>query len=358
MNLSEHLHVLRLQVQQDIVLATKLDELDELEIRFLGRKGELTQALRGLAELEGEERRIVGAAANEIKQALETQLKEARVKFGEASMEQKLLDERLDVTEPGRSSNQGHLHLVTQAIDEITDIFSRAGFVRTRYPEVEWDWYAFEALNMQKDHPARDEWETFFMDAPASKRWGKMILTPHATNGTARCLADKQFPIRAINIAKTYRRQFDVTHAPMFHQFDGVYVDNGVSIANLKGILEYFVHSFFGADRSVRIRPFHFRFTEPSFEIDISCGVCGGSGMVETQTGQQKCRVCKCGWVELGGAGMLHPNVLKAADIDPTVYSGVAFGWGVERNYMMKEGTRLDDVRDLYKNDLRFLQQF
>ena len=356
MNLSEHLRVLHLQAQQDVNTASRLEELDALEIRFLGRKGELTQALRGLAELEGEERRAIGAAANDIKQALETQIKEARGRLGEASMGRRLFEERLDVTEPGRSPNKGHLHIVTQAIDEITDIFARAGFVRTRYPEVEWDWYAFEALNMQKDHPARDEWETFFMDTPASDRWGKMILTPHATSGTARCLADKQFPIRAINIAKTYRRQIDVTHAPMFHQFDGVYVAKGVSIAHLKGILEYFVHSFFGAERSVRIRPFHFRFTEPSFEVDITCGVCNGTGFLDGSV--QKCRACKRGWVELGGAGMLHPNVLKAAGIDPTVYSGVAFGWGVERNYMMKEGTRLDDIRDLYKNDLRFLQQF
>jgi phenylalanyl-tRNA synthetase alpha chain len=183
-----------------------------------------------------------------------------------------------------------------------------------------------------------------------------MILTPHATSGTARCLADKEFPIRAINIAKTYRRQIDVTHAPMFHQFDGVYVDKGVSIADLKGILEYFVHNFFGPGRNVRIRPFHFRFTEPSFEVDITCGVCEGTGSMNNTT--QKCRACKRGWVELGGAGVLHPNVLEAAGIDSTVYSGVAFGWGVERNYMMKEGTQLDDIRDIYKNDLRFLQQF
>lgn len=356
MNLSEHLRVLHLQAQQDVNAATKLEDLDALEIRFLGRKGELTQALRGLADLEGEERKAAGAAANDVKQALEAQIKEARTRLGQASMARQLFEERIDVTEPGTSPRQGHLHIVTQAIDEITDIFARAGFVRTRYPEVEWDWYAFEALNMQKDHPARDEWETFFMDAPASERWGKMILTPHATSGTARCLADKEFPIRAINIAKTYRRQIDVTHAPMFHQFDGVYVDKGVSIADLKGILEYFVHNFFGPGRNVRIRPFHFRFTEPSFEVDITCGVCEGTGFVNGAT--QKCRACKRGWVELGGAGVLHPNVLEAAGIDSTVYSGVAFGWGVERNYMMKEGTQLDDIRDIYKNDLRFLQQF
>jgi phenylalanyl-tRNA synthetase alpha chain len=263
--------------------------------------------------------------------------------------------ERVDVTEPGARPPEGHLHIVTQAINEITSIFERIGFVRTRYPEVDWDWYAFEALNMPPDHPARDEWETFFMDAPVSPKMGKMILTPHATNGTARILAEKQLPIRAINIAKTYRRQIDITHVPMFHQFDGVYVDQGVSVAHLRGVLDYFVKSFFGPDRETRLRPFHFRFTEPSFEIDVSCGVCCGSGV---GADKQKCRTCKRGWLELGGAGMLHPNVLKAGGLDPKKYSGLAFGWGVERTYMMKQGMQLDDIRTLYKNDLRFLQQF
>lgn len=354
MNLIEQLRVLHLQAQQDLKNATHLDDVEALEIRYLGRKGELTTALRGLSELQGDERRTAGVAANEIKQSLEEQVGEARKRLGQAHLARKLLEERVDVTEPGVRPPEGHLHLVTQAINEITDIFTRAGFVRTRYPEVEWDWYAFEALNMQKDHPARDEWETFFMDAPSSERWGKMILTPHATSGTARRLAEQRFPIRAINIAKTYRRQIDATHVPMFHQFDGVYVDKNVSIAHLTGILNYFVTSFFGPDRKTRLRPFHFRFTEPSFETDVSCGVCAGTGFV----GDVKCRACKRGWVEMGGAGFIHPAVLKAAGLDPKIYSGFAFGWGVERNYMMKEGLRLDDIRTLYKNDLRFLQQF
>ena len=207
---------------------------------------------------------------------------------------------------------------------------------------------------MPKDHPARDEWETFFMDAPQSKL-GKMLLTPHATNGTARALAEGKMPIRSINIAKTYRRQIDATHVPMFHQFDGVYVDENVSITHLRGVLEYFAKEFFGPERKTRLRPFHFRFTEPSFEIDVSCGVCGGTGI---GADKQKCRVCKRGWLELGGAGMLHPNVLKAAGIDPKKYSGLAFGWGVERTYTMKQGLQIDDLRNLYKNDLRFLKQF
>lgn len=356
MTLSEHLQTLKQEAQTGIAHAKTVAELEALEVRYLGRKGELTASLKGLADLQGDERRNAGILANTIKEELEKAIKTAREHVGQADLARILTEERIDVTESGTRPPQGHLHLVTQAIQEITDIFARAGFERTRFPEVEWDWYAFEALNMQNDHPARDEWETFFMDAPASERWGKMILSPHATSGTARRLAQKDLPIRAINIAKNYRRQIDVTHLPMFHQFDGVYVDKGVSIAHLKGILEYFVHHFFGPERHVRIRPFHFRFTEPSFEVDISCGVCNGTGLIE-ESGT-KCRTCKRGWVELGGAGMLHPNVLKAAGIDPAIYSGFAFGWGVERTYMMKEGTQLDDIRLLMKNDLRFLQQF
>ncbi len=219
---------------------------------------------------------------------------------------------------------------------------------------MDWDYYAFESLNMPPDHPARDEWETFFMDAPVSEM-GKMVLTPHTSNSQVRELERGEFPVRMINIAKCYRRQSDATHVPMFHQFEGLYVDKNVSITHLRGVLDYFAKSFFGADRKTRLRPFHFRFTEPSFEIDISCGVCGGSGI---GADKQKCKICKRGWLELGGAGMVHPNVLKAAKVDPKKYSGFAFGWGVERTYLMKEGMQIDDLRALYKNDLRFLKQF
>jgi phenylalanyl-tRNA synthetase alpha chain len=182
-----------------------------------------------------------------------------------------------------------------------------------------------------------------------------MVLTPHTSNAQVRELQRGAFPVRMISIGKTYRRQSDVTHAPMSHQFEGLYVDKGVAITHLRGVLDYFAKSFFGPDRKTRLRPFHFRFTEPSFEIDISCGVCGGTGL---GADRQKCRVCKRGWLELGGAGMVHPNVLKAGGVDPKKYSGFAFGWGVERTYMMKEGMRLDDIRLLYKNDIRFLKQF
>jgi phenylalanyl-tRNA synthetase alpha chain len=208
---------------------------------------------------------------------------------------------------------------------------------------------------MPSDHPARDEWETFFMDAPPHAKLGKMVLTPHTSSGQAREMHRGELPIRMINISKTYRRQIDVSHVPMFHQFEGLMVDKNVSVTHLKGVLDYFAKAFFGPERKTRLRPFHFRFTEPSFEVDISCGICGGTGRL-AEGG--KCRLCKEGWLELGGAGMTHPNVLKAGGIDPEEYGAFAFGWGVERTMMMKSGVKIDDIRELYRNDLRFLRQF
>ena len=253
----------------------------------------------------------------------------------------------LDVTQPGLKQEIGHLHLVTQAIWEIEEIFNSLGFYRVRYPEVETDWYAFESLNMPENHPARDEWETFFIDT--SRALNKsVVLTPHTSSGQVREMEKGKLPIKMINISKCYRRQIDISHVPMFHQFEGLYIDQNVSITQLKGVFDYFVKKFFGADRKIRLRPFNFRFTEPSFEVDINCSICRSKG----------CRFCKAGWVELGGAGMVHPNVLKNGGIDPSKHSGFAFGWGVERVYMMKSGLNLPDIRLIYKNDLRFLRQF
>jgi len=352
---SEKLSALKDEMLKAVEAASSLADLEAAEIRFLGRKGELTAVLRSLGDLPESERRELGRMANEVKMEGERRIAAARGRLAASAASSVADRERVDVTEPGTRPPEGHLHLVTHAIREITAIFERIGFVRTREPEVEWDWYAFESLNMPPDHPARDEWETFFMDAPVHPKWGKMILTPHATSGTARILASEKPPIRAINIAKTYRRQIDVTHVPMFHQFDGVYVDKDVSLAHLIGVLDYFAKEYFGPERRARLRPHHFRFTEPSFEFDISCGVCNGTGLGPDR---QKCRTCKRGWLELGGAGMLHPNVLKAAGLDPKKFSGLAFGWGVERSAVMKSGVQLDDLRVLYKNDMRFLGQF
>jgi len=352
--MQDQLNALKMEMEQAVAKAKTPADLEAAEIRFLGRKGALAELMKKLPSLAPDKRPKMGALANDIKRQLEMLLASRRGQMEEKSLSRLAETERADVTEPGARPPEGHLHLMTKAINEITDIFARIGFVRTRYPEVDWDWYAFESLNMPKEHPARDEWETFFMDAPPSKM-GKMVLTPHTSNAQVRELERGEFPVRMINIAKCYRRQMDVTHVPMFHQFEGLYVDQGVAVTHLIGVLEYFAREFFGPERKIRLRPHHFRFTEPSFEIDISCGVCGGSGVTADK---QKCRMCKRGWLELGGAGMVHPNVLLAGKVDPRKYSGFAFGWGVERTYSMKEGLKIDDIRTLYKNDLRFLKQF
>ncbi len=354
MTWQEQLHALRERVVTELKTITDLEAFSAEETAILGRKGALAELMKGLKDVSEEERRELGVLANEAKTAIETLFQETRTRLSAQALTSRLAAEYEDVTEPGIKPGEGHVHLVTHAIREISAIFERAGFARQRYPEVDWDWYAFESLNMPKDHPARDDWETFFVDAPQGEK-GKIVLTPHTSNAQVREMERKEFPIRMINIAKCYRRQSDTTHVPMFHQFEGLCIDKGISITHLRGIIEHFVHEFFGTDRKTRLRPYHFRFTEPSFEVDISCAVCGGTAL---RADGQKCRVCKQGWLELGGAGMVHPNVLKAGGVDASIYSGFAFGWGVERTYMMKEGLKIDDIRTLYKNDLRFLQQF
>lgn len=320
----------------------------ELKLRILGGKSDFSQLTRQLRHIPAQDRQRMGILINEVKSSLEQ-----AIAASEALSQSATADASFDISVPGLLPPSGHLHIVTQAIMEITRIFERIGFTRVRHPEVDWDWYPFESLNMPPDHPARDEWETFFIQYSPAKtqpRRQKIVLTPHTSNGQVREMEKGHLPIRMINIAKCYRRQSDVSHVPMFHQFEGLYVDRNVGIGHLKGVLDYFVKQFFGPERKARIRPFHFQFTEPSFEIDISCDVCGGTG----------CRLCKEGWLELGGAGMVHPVVLRngIGAEKSTVYNGFAFGWGVERTYMMKSGTKLDDIRLLYSNDIRFLEQF
>ncbi len=354
MELQDVLNALALTATQEIERESVFANLEELETKYVGRKGELTNVLKQLATVSAEERPRLGQVANEVKARIEQAIAAKRAELGSAERERILLEEREDISEHGTKFPAGHVHLVNQAMQEIADIFSRAGFVHVQHPEVEWDWFTFEALNMPGDHPARDEWETFFMDAGVHEKMGKMLLTPHATSGTTHELKEQTPPIRSITMQKCYRRQSDVTHVPMFHQFDGVFVDKGVTLGHLRGILDYFAKEFFGPTRRTRLRPYHFRFTEPSFEIDVTCGVCDGTGLVDGV----KCRTCKRGWLELGGAGMLHPNVLTACGLDPKEYSGLAFGWGVERTYMMKSGMKMDDLRVMYQNDIRFLEQF
>lgn len=347
--------------QQELEKIGATKALEDLEVAVLGRKGRLADLMKELKDVAAEERPKLGVLANEVKEKIEAAFVKTRTTLETQDIQERLANEAVDITEPGILPPSGHLHLTTQAIREIRAVFEKAGFSTVRYPEIDWDWYAFESLNMPKDHPARDDWETFFVDVPASEKEeeGKMVLVPHVSNWQARVMkravAKGEFPVRLINISKCYRRQSDATHVPMFHQFEGMFIDKEVSITHLTGVMDYFVKSFFGPERRARLRPHHFRFTEPSFEIDISCGLCGGTGK---DAAGVKCRLCKRGWVELGGAGMIHPNVMRAGGIDPNEYSGFAFGWGVERTFSMKEGLQIDDLRNMYKNDVRFLHQF
>lgn len=341
--------------QQALAAVKDTAELEAVRVDFLGRKGRMAEAMKAMAGLPEAERREVGSAANAAKQVLEAAFDAATKRLNEHESAAKEAREWVDVTEPGQWPKAGHLHPVSTATAEIEDLFSRIGFVRSRAPEIDWDWYVFEALNMPKDHPARDNWETFFVEPSkaqaAAGEKGKIVLTPHTSNAQVREMEKGLMPIRMFNVNRCYRRQSDISHAPMFHQFEGLMIDRGLTIANLKGVLEFFAKSYFGPDRAIRLRPHHFRFTEPSFEIDITCDVCAGGS-------KGACRLCKSGWLELGGAGMVHPNVLKAGGLDPEVFSGFAFGWGVERTLMMRAGLKIDDIRTLYRDDLRFVSQF
>ncbi|KKR31650.1 MAG: Phenylalanine-tRNA ligase alpha subunit [Candidatus Gottesmanbacteria bacterium GW2011_GWC2_39_8] len=322
----------------------------ELKLEYLGSNGKLTKALKELRDLPPEDRKTAGQEANKIKKEIE--------QYFDTWVYRSVKNETdwLDVTAPGTGAQIGHLHIVTEAITEITRIFEQIGFTRVRYPEVEWEWYSFEGLNMPKEHPARDDFETFFIEGKPDPKLGKYVLSPHTSSGQVREMERVGSPpIRMVNIAKCYRRNWDISHTPMFHQFEGLVVDKAINITHLKGTMDYFAKQFFGPDRKTRLRPFHFQFTEPSFEVDITCDVCLGTGKLQNG---ETCRLCKAGWLELGGSGMVHPNVLKAGGIDATKYTGFAFGWGVERTYMMKSGVKIDDLRTVYNNDIRFLEQF
>ena len=336
---------LKNQAISSILESKSEKELEQTRIEYLGRNGEITKLLSQLPSLKPEKRKERGILLNETKKTIEEAIKNQSSIINHQSS---AIDSGwFDITVPGVKPIKGHLHLVTQAIKEITSIFEKIGFNRVAYPEVEWDWYAFEGLNMPSNHPARDEWETFFIQNLFHPKYGAAVLTPHTTSGQLREMERLgQPPIRMLNIAKCYRRQIDASHIPMFYQFEGLVIDQGINITHLKGTLDYFVKQYFGPKKETRIRPFHFQFTEPSFEVDVTCVVCGGRG----------CKVCKQGWMELGGAGMVHPQVLKNGGIDPSKYTGFAFGWGVERTMMMKD--KIDDIRLLFNSDLRFLQQF
>lgn len=355
-----------------------LNDLKNLQIEFLGRKGFINKLIVNLKAFDINEKKRIGEQINKLKKEISNYLETKKNELIEIQDN----DKNFDVTLPGINYPKGSLHPTTTTITSITKIFQKIGFTKSHYSEVEREYFAFDALNMPKGHPARDDFETFFLDASEDEKLGKLILTPHTSSGQIREMKRLgKPPIRMISIGKCYRPNWDTVHTPMFHQFEGMCVDKNISIVNLKGTIEYFVKEFFGENRETRLRPFHFQFTEPSFEVDISCGICNGTGFLmggkiggaldptssldklRTSRGKQdpstnKCKVCKSGWLELGGAGMIHPNVLKNGGIDPDKYTGWAFGFGIERVYMMKEGLMLDDIRILYSGNLEFLKQF
>jgi phenylalanyl-tRNA synthetase alpha chain len=314
------------------------EDLEFLRIKYLGRKGALTGILRGLAQLDPEIRRRVGQEANRVKEALEEALEQARLALKETARRAESLT--VDVTLPGRRLPRGRIHPLNRIMAEVCDIFLHLGFEAVTGPEVELDWYNFEALNLPPDHPARDMQDTFYFN-------DKVLLRTHTSPMQIRVMEQRQPPVRIIAPGKVYRRDLDITHAPMFHQVEGLLVDKDVTFADLKGVLIAFVHQMFGPEVGVRFRPSYFPFTEPSAEVDIECVMCGGQG----------CRVCQAtGWLEVLGAGMVHPAVFEAVGYDPETYTGLAFGLGVERIAMLKYG--IDDIRLFFDNDLRFLKQF
>lgn len=325
------------------------EELEDVRVLYIGRNGKFSGLIKKLKDLPQGERGEAGKLLNESKNVISKYFTETENRLKSNS------NKWFDPTIPGIKKELGSTHLITRAISEISQVFERIGFLRVRYPEVEWDHYAFGALNFDKWHPARDDWETFFIDEKPHQKYGPMLLTPHTSSGQIREMERTKPPIRMINIAKCYRRQSDASHCPMFHQFEGLVIDQGISIVHLRGTLDYFARNFFGPNRKTRIRPYNFPFTEPSFEVDISCDNCDGTGKLANE---QKCKLCKEGWLEIGGSGMVHPNVLKAGGIDPEIYSGFAFGWGVERVLMMRSGIKIPDIRLLYSSDLKFLKQF
>ncbi|MFZ6034870.1 MAG: phenylalanine--tRNA ligase subunit alpha [Patescibacteria group bacterium] len=327
---------------------SSIGQLTLLHIEYLGRNGIVNNLLKDIKNVAGEEKKNYGLKVNLLKKNVESKIEEKRKELSSVKKQ-----DFFDPSIPGKPYPKGSLHVVSYAIEEITGIFEKIGFIRVSYPEVDWEYGAFESLNMPKGHPARDDVETSFIDFPENAEFGKMVLTPHTSNGQNREMKRVgKPPIRMINVSKCYRPNWDATHTPMFHQFEGMCVDTDINITHLKGTLDYFAQKYFGEGTKTRLRPHHFQFTEPSFEVDVTCTVCKGTAKVDGK----KCKVCKSGWLELGGTGMVHPNVLREGNVDPKKYSGWAFGFGIERVIMMKYG--IDDIRNYYGGDIRFLEQF
>ena len=336
----EQLDGLLRSAMEELAGVTGEDELQALKVRYLGKKGELTTIMKGIGALTPEERPAVGQLVNTVRDRLEERIEQIATELRLAKKADKLRSERLDVTLPGRQPLRGTRHPITLVIDEISEIFAGLGFQVAEGPEIELDYYNFEALNFPKDHPARDMQDTFFVE-------NNLLLRTHTSPVQIRTMLKHKPPVRVISPGTVYRCDSDATHSPMFHQIEGFMVDQGITFGDLKGILTIFINQLFGSDIGVRLRPSFFPFTEPSAEVDIACVICRGKG----------CRVCKnSGWLEILGAGMVDPEVFRHVHYDPEEVTGFAFGMGIERIAMLKYG--ISDMRLLFENDVRFLRQF
>lgn len=320
-----------------------LNQLDDIRIRLLGKKGELTSLMKGMGKLSKEERPAMGQLANEVRTAIEKEMEKSKTRLEQQALAYKLKKEKIDVTMPGKASRIGHRHPMNIVIEDIKNIFIGMGYEIAEGPEVEDAYYNFTALNIPPGHTARDEQDTFYVDGE-----GDLLLRTQTSPIQVRVMENKKPPIRIIAPGRVYRSdEVDATHSPIFHQLEGLVIDKGITMGDLKGALEIFAKQLFGEDAKVRFRPHHFPFTEPSAEMDATCFGCGGKG----------CRICKdSGWIEMLGCGMVHPKVLEMSGIDSSVYSGFAFGMGLERVAMQRYG--INDLRLLFENDAKFLKQF
>lgn len=338
--MQQELDKLVAEAEKAIDAATGLAELDQVRVQFLGKKGSLTQKMQGLGQLEPEQRRDAGKIINIAKQAVQNAIEQCRERLKAAGLNNKLAAEAIDVTLPGRGQHNGGLHPITRTLQRMEALFTQLGFEIAEGPEIEDDYHNFEALNIPESHPARAMHDTFYFDEHT-------VLRTHTSPVQIRVMAERKPPLRIMAPGRVYRCDSDLTHTPMFHQVEGLVIDDQVTFADLKGILDEFLRAFFEKDLAVRFRPSYFPFTEPSAEADIQCVMCGGDG----------CRVCShTGWLEVLGCGMVHPKVLGHVDIDSEKYTGFAFGIGVERMAMLRYG--VNDLRLFFENDLRFLRQF
>jgi phenylalanyl-tRNA synthetase alpha chain len=357
-DLLKDLEALSLAAGDAVARAADEKALEDLRVRFLGKKGELSAVLRGMGQLPAEERPRVGEVANRVKEEVERLLEAARERLAGAKLEAELAGPPIDVTlPPRRLLPRGHRHPITRATEEIAAIFARLGYEVASGPEIELDWYNFEALNIPPDHPARDMQDTFYADESTLRHGvepGTVLLRTHTSPVQIRAMKRiGEPPVRIICPGRVYRSDYDQTHSPMFHQIEGLCVDEGITFADLKGTLAAFARAYFGPGTRTRFRPSYFPFVEPGAEVDVSCSICGGTGKKDGR----RCGTCKeTGWLEVLGSGMVHPKVLENGGIDPKRYTGFAFGMGVERMAMLRYG--IDDLRLYFENDLRFLGQF